>query len=74
MKVYLGAAPGVGKTYCMLDEALRRKARGTDVVVAALYADGSAALVEAGTMRPAADLTCPRSGGGSTRGPVRHRR
>lgn len=31
--VYLGAAPGVGKTFAMLGEAHRRLARGTDVVV-----------------------------------------
>lgn len=31
--VYLGAAPGVGKTYAALGEAHRRLARGTDVVV-----------------------------------------
>ncbi|GGT87802.1 sensor histidine kinase [Streptomyces violascens] len=34
LKVFLGAAPGVGKTYRMLDEARRRAERGTDVVVA----------------------------------------
>ncbi|GHF30966.1 sensor histidine kinase [Streptomyces mashuensis] len=34
LKVYLGAAPGVGKTYRMLDEGWRRSLRGTDVVVA----------------------------------------
>ncbi|SFE18361.1 two-component system, OmpR family, sensor histidine kinase KdpD [Actinacidiphila alni] len=34
LKVFLGAAPGVGKTYRMLDEARRRLDRGTDVVVA----------------------------------------
>ncbi|WP_329454341.1 sensor histidine kinase [Streptomyces sp. NBC_01497] len=34
LKVFLGAAPGVGKTYRMLDEGRRRQARGTDVVVA----------------------------------------
>ncbi|XHM93817.1 ATP-binding protein [Peterkaempfera sp. SMS 1(5)a] len=34
LRVYLGAAPGVGKTYRMLDEARRRLERGTDVVVA----------------------------------------
>ncbi|MER6051539.1 ATP-binding protein [Streptomyces sp. NPDC001793] len=34
LKVFLGAAPGVGKTYRMLDEGRRRTARGTDVVVA----------------------------------------
>jgi two-component system sensor histidine kinase KdpD len=34
MRVYLGAAPGVGKTYRMLDEGRRRRERGQDVVVA----------------------------------------
>ncbi|WP_432543162.1 DUF4118 domain-containing protein [Kineococcus sp. SYSU DK002] len=34
LRVFLGAAPGVGKTYAMLDEAHRRSRRGTDVVVA----------------------------------------
>ncbi|SEG10441.1 two-component system, OmpR family, sensor histidine kinase KdpD [Actinacidiphila yanglinensis] len=34
LKVFLGAAPGVGKTYRMLDEGHRRAERGTDVVVA----------------------------------------
>ncbi|WP_102924977.1 sensor histidine kinase [Streptomyces noursei] len=34
LKVFLGAAPGVGKTYRMLDEGRRRTARGTDVAVA----------------------------------------
>jgi two-component system, OmpR family, sensor histidine kinase KdpD len=34
LRVYLGSAPGVGKTYAMLDEGRRRKDRGTDVVVA----------------------------------------
>jgi two-component system sensor histidine kinase KdpD len=33
LRVYLGAAPGVGKTYKMLEEGRRRKQRGTDVVV-----------------------------------------
>lgn len=33
LRVYLGAAPGVGKTYKMLEEAHRRRERGTDVVV-----------------------------------------
>ncbi|MGW4564362.1 histidine kinase, partial [Streptomyces sp. NPDC004561] len=33
LKVYLGAAPGVGKTYRMLDEGQRRAARGADVVI-----------------------------------------
>jgi two-component system sensor histidine kinase KdpD len=33
LRIYLGAAPGVGKTYAMLGEGHRRLARGTDVVV-----------------------------------------
>ncbi|MEV7188450.1 sensor histidine kinase KdpD [Kitasatospora sp. NPDC093102] len=33
LRIYLGAAPGVGKTYAMLAEAHRRQERGTDVVV-----------------------------------------
>ena len=33
LRIYLGAAPGVGKTYAMLQEGSRRKSRGTDVVV-----------------------------------------
>ncbi|KXO89106.1 ATP-binding protein [Tsukamurella pseudospumae] len=33
LRVYLGAAPGVGKTYAMLTEGARRASRGTSVVV-----------------------------------------
>jgi two-component system sensor histidine kinase KdpD len=33
LRVYLGAAPGVGKTYKMLEEGQQRHDRGTDVVV-----------------------------------------
>src|SRR3981081_2173930 len=33
LRIYLGMAPGVGKTFAMLNEAHRRKTRGTDVVV-----------------------------------------
>ncbi|MEV0697708.1 sensor histidine kinase KdpD [Saccharopolyspora sp. NPDC050389] len=33
LRIYLGAAPGVGKTYAMLNEAKRRMERDTDVVV-----------------------------------------
>ncbi|MFD1049862.1 hypothetical protein ACFQ1S_32170, partial [Kibdelosporangium lantanae] len=32
LRIYLGAAPGVGKTFAMLGEARRRLERGTDVV------------------------------------------
>ena len=40
LRVYLGAAPGVGKTYAMIDEGHRRAARGTDVVVAYVETHG----------------------------------
>ena len=33
LRIYVGAAPGVGKTFAMLNEGWRRKQRGTDVVV-----------------------------------------
>ena len=33
LRIYLGAAPGVGKTFAMLNEGRRRHERGTDVVV-----------------------------------------
>ncbi|MBV8691075.1 MAG: sensor histidine kinase KdpD [Actinobacteria bacterium] len=33
LRIYLGAAPGVGKTFAMLDEGWRGNQRGTDVVV-----------------------------------------
>jgi two-component system sensor histidine kinase KdpD len=34
LRVYLGPAPGAGKTYRMLEEGCRRRDRGADVVVA----------------------------------------
>src|SRR5690348_11240692 len=33
LKLFLGYAPGVGKTYAMLSEAIRRNSRGEDVVI-----------------------------------------
>ncbi|MBX7159985.1 MAG: DUF4118 domain-containing protein [Acidimicrobiia bacterium] len=42
LRIYLGAAPGVGKTYAMLNEGRRRKSRGTDVVVAYVEDHGRA--------------------------------
>ena len=32
LRIYLGAAPGVGKTFAMLNEGRRRRERGEDVV------------------------------------------
>ena len=40
LRIYLGAAPGVGKTYAMLAEGQRRRARGTDVVGALIETHG----------------------------------
>ncbi|MDA5146133.1 sensor histidine kinase KdpD [Streptomyces sp. AD681] len=42
LRIYLGAAPGVGKTYAMLSEAHRRVERGTDCVVAFVEHHGRA--------------------------------
>ncbi|HEX6344322.1 MAG TPA: DUF4118 domain-containing protein [Umezawaea sp.] len=40
LRIYLGAAPGVGKTFAMLGEAHRRRERGTDVVVGLVETHG----------------------------------
>jgi two-component system sensor histidine kinase KdpD len=40
LRIYLGAAPGVGKTYAMLDEGFRRRGRGTDVVIGVVETHG----------------------------------
>lgn len=40
LRIYLGAAPGVGKTFAMLGEAHRRADRGGDVVVALVETHG----------------------------------
>jgi two-component system sensor histidine kinase KdpD len=42
LTIYFGSAPGVGKTYAMLDEAHRRQDRGTDVVVGLVETHGRA--------------------------------
>jgi len=45
-KLFLGYAPGVGKTYSMLSEAIRRKSRGEDVVIGVIESHGRAATRE----------------------------
>lgn len=40
LRIYLGAAPGAGKTFAMLGEAHRRLGRGTDVVAAVVETHG----------------------------------
>ncbi|MCW2660729.1 MAG: kdpD [Mycobacterium sp.] len=46
LRIYLGAAPGVGKTYAMLGEAHRRLERGTDVAAAVVETHGRAKTAE----------------------------
>lgn len=46
LRIYLGAAPGAGKTYAMLGEAHRRIARGADVVVAIVDTHGRTRTAE----------------------------
>jgi len=40
LRIYLGAAAGVGKTYALLNEGHRRESRGTDVVVGYIETHG----------------------------------
>ncbi|RFU37845.1 DUF4118 domain-containing protein, partial [Actinomadura logoneensis] len=46
LRIYLGAAPGVGKTYAMLGEARRRFGRGADVVIGFVETHGRARTAE----------------------------
>src|SRR5258708_14775635 len=39
LKIFLGYASGVGKSFRMLDEARRRRERGEDVVVGAMQSE-----------------------------------
>lgn len=45
-KLFLGYAPGVGKTYNMLSEAIRRKSRGEDVVIGIIETHGRKGIAE----------------------------
>ncbi len=47
LRIYLGAAPGVGKTFAMLNEGRRRRDRGTDVVIGFVETHGRALTSEA---------------------------
>ena len=42
LKIFFGAAPGVGKTYAMLAEARERKAQGVDVLAGVVETHGRA--------------------------------
>jgi two-component system, OmpR family, sensor histidine kinase KdpD len=45
-KLFLGYAPGVGKTFSMLSEALRRRSRGEDVVIGVVETHGRQGIQE----------------------------
>src|SRR6201987_5080 len=45
-KLFLGYAPGVGKTYNMLSEGIRRKSRGEDVVIGLVETHGRKGVAE----------------------------
>jgi len=45
-KLFLGYAPGVGKTYSMLSEAIRRASRGEDVIAGVVESHGRKATAE----------------------------
>jgi two-component system sensor histidine kinase KdpD len=45
-KLFLGYAPGVGKTYSMLSEAIRRHSRGEDVVIGVIETHGRKATAD----------------------------
>lgn len=46
LKVFLGYAPGVGKTFSMMSEAIRRRSRGEDVVIGVVETHGRAGTAE----------------------------
>ena len=60
LRIYLGAAAGVGKTYALLGEGHRRGERGADVVVAFAETHGrpqTAALLDGLEVLPRQKLT-----------------
>src|ERR1700730_16006432 len=48
-KLFLGYAPGVGKTYGMLSEAIRRRSRGEEVVIGVVETHGRSGVAELAT-------------------------
>jgi two-component system sensor histidine kinase KdpD len=46
LKVFLGYAPGVGKTFSMLSEGIRRRQRGEDVVIGIVETHGRKGTAE----------------------------
>jgi two-component system sensor histidine kinase KdpD len=52
-KLFLGYAPGVGKTYSMLSEGIRRHSRGENVVIGIVESHGRPATAELAARLPA---------------------
>jgi two-component system, OmpR family, sensor histidine kinase KdpD len=46
LKLFLGFAPGVGKTYSMLSEAIRRHSRGEDIIIGLVETHGRKGIAE----------------------------
>src|SRR5271154_2862872 len=46
LKLFLGYAPGVGKTFSMLSEAIRRYNRGEDIVIGVVETHGRKGIAE----------------------------
>ena len=46
LKLFIGYAPGVGKTYSMLSEAIRRASRGEEVVIGVVETHGRKGVAE----------------------------
>src|SRR6266568_3485773 len=46
MKLFLGYAPGVGKTYSMLSEAIRRRSRGEDAIIGFVETHGRKGIAD----------------------------
>ena len=46
LKLFLGYAPGVGKTFSMLSEAIRRPSRGEDLVIGIVETHGRRGIAE----------------------------
>jgi two-component system sensor histidine kinase KdpD len=46
LKLFLGYAPGVGKTFSMLSEAIRRHTRGDDIVIGVVETHGRKGIAE----------------------------
>lgn len=62
LKIYLGAAPGVGKTFEMLSDARKKRLEGADIVAGVIETHGrseTAALVEGLEIVPKRQLGAP---------------